>query len=168
MPELNPSSVNSGARLWRWLLPVLGLLVLGGCKLATPFRGPAASAASHAPGETAVVALTHVTLGDDTDKNSVFWDHTGRVIDALPGQPGYLGHSVRRELFGNQAWTMTVWRDESSLRAFVQSEVHQTAIRNGFAAVAGARFANVALSRAEIPVSWTGAERILIERGRGY
>jgi heme-degrading monooxygenase HmoA len=44
-------------------------------------------------------------------------------------QPGLLGHAVRFEIFGNKAWTMTAWKDEASLTAFVRSPAHRAAVR---------------------------------------
>jgi heme-degrading monooxygenase HmoA len=164
MNSLCPILTKSALRL---LLLAIAVLVLAGCKMATPFRGPAADAAGSGAGEIAVVALTHVTLGDDQARNGVFWTHTFRVVDAVSGQPGYLGHSVRRELWGKEAWTMTVWNDEASMRDFVRSDIHQAANRAVMSGVAGARFAHVTLDRSQIPLSWETAERVLCEQGRG-
>lgn len=107
-----------------------------------------------------------MTTGDNSKKNDVFWDHTYTVIDSLPIHSGYLGHKVRRKLFGNEAWTMTVWKDEESLNGFVRGDKHGEAIQNGLDAVAKARFVRFTIERSKMPLSWDDAQKIMNEKGR--
>jgi hypothetical protein len=86
----------------------------------------------------------------------------------LPGRPGFVGYAKRTRLFGNEAWTMTIWADEKSLNDFVESKVHQTAIRESINALASANFARVELKRAEMPLSWDRALQLLAQNGRPY
>lgn len=108
-----------------------------------------------------VVALTRITLGDDPGLNQVFWDHTKKVLTSIEDQPGYLGHSVRRELFGKRAWTQSAWESEPALEAFVRSNAHRKAMQNGMAAAKQTGFARIVVERRALPLSWTEAERIL-------
>jgi heme-degrading monooxygenase HmoA len=148
----------------------IGLLIgiwlgLSAFTIGMPFRGT--DALDNLPPETLVtVGMTHVTNGDDSKKNDVFWDHTYAVIDSLPTHAGYLGHKVRKEIFGNEAWTMTVWKDEESLNGFVRGDKHGEAIQNGLDAVAKARFVRFTIERSKIPLPWDEAEKIMNEKGR--
>ncbi len=146
-------------------LVMVGFL-LTRCKVASPFRGPATEA-SHPPDhETALIALTYVKTGTDSTKNAVFWENVMKVDAALPQQQGYLGHSIRRVILGNEGWTMTVWDNEQNLKNFVHSEIHQAAIANGIDAVVKGRFARIIVKRSDVPISWGKAEKILKEQGR--
>ncbi|HEX8876543.1 MAG TPA: antibiotic biosynthesis monooxygenase family protein [Phycisphaerales bacterium] len=120
---------------------------LGSCALATPFSGPGRSS----DGDRVFVAVTNAVL--HPDKRRAFDDHTRRVIESLPSHEGYLGHSVRGRVLGNEVWTMTMWRDEESLDAFIESPVHRTAIREGLSGVRTAKFLRFEWSD-ETPPGW--------------
>ena len=150
---------------------VLMLLALGGCVFATPFRGPGYDAKTGVTAEgtdKVVVALTKAVLRGDRRKRSEFWEHVFDVEASLSEQPGLIGYSLRRQMFGPVAWTMTVWTDEASLTAFVQGETHQAAIAEGFAALETAGFARFAADRTEIPVAWNRAIEVLEKSERSY
>lgn len=148
----------------RRVLPLMATLLLGGCQLATPFRGPDLPPAS--PHDTAIVAITHVVFNDDRAARRHFWDAVAHVEDSLDRRPGFLGFSKRTRLWGGEAWTMTAWTDEASLQAFVASPAHQGAMGTGYAALAEARFARVSLARHALPLDWTKALDILDREGR--
>lgn len=135
--------------------------MLAGCTISTPYQGPIAKGPVEDGDRPALVAITHARLGTDLGANIDFWSQIGRVVEAAQRQPGYLGHSLRRKVFGGEAWTITVWSDEASLKAFVRSEAHRRAIREGMAAIAEVRFARVTLDRAELPLPWDRAEELL-------
>ena len=125
-------------------LALLSFLGLEGCAFATGFQGPGYDRRNGVtlPGEgRLVVGLTKAVLRDDGALRSTFWDYVFKVADSLPERPGFVGYSLRREVFGKQAWTMTVWSDEASLAAFVESDLHQAAIRDAMGALACVRFA---------------------------
>lgn len=177
-------SSNGGRRVRRWGVSVIILSALGalaslflggvsGCAFASSFRGESrlreiaregraglgvhGGAGSKAASVT--VGLTNAVLDGKT--RAVFDDYTRRVIKSLPDQPGYVGHSVRSRPFGNEVWTMTVWRDESALDAFVASDIHRTAIRQGLGAVKSARFARFEWPADRGPPTWAEALRVL-------
>jgi heme-degrading monooxygenase HmoA len=140
-------------------------LMLSAFTFGTPFNS--SEALKTMPEESqVVVGITHVTTGDDSSKNDLFWDHTMRVVDSLPSHSGYLGHKIRKQLFGNEAWTMTVWQDEDALQNFVSGEKHSDAIQNGLDAVVKARFVRFTIAKSKIPLSWDDAEKIMDEKGR--
>ena len=143
--------------------------LLGGCTISTPFKGPGydrgQGVTGNSGGDTVVVALTHAMLGEQRRN---FDRGVERVVDSLAQQPGLIGYSLRRELFGNEAWTMTVWRDEASLDAFVRSSAHQQAIREGAGDLAGANFRRFELPAAELPIDWDTALAYLATSQRSY
>ena len=153
---------------------VITLLLLSsffGCVIDTPLKGPGVESGSGEmkdEAETVFVSLTYAVLVDDPKLNSTFWSHVGMVEASLPGHPGFVGYSKRKRLFGNEAWTMTIWTDEKSLNDFIESEVHQTAIRDSMKALDSATFARIELKREEIPLSWKSALPLLDKYGRHY
>ena len=141
-------------------LALLSLFGLSGCAISTPFQGPGydrQEGVTIAGEGQVVVALSKAVLRDDGTLRSTFWDYVFRVEASLPEQSGFVGYSLRREILGKQAWTMTVWSDEASLTAFVESDVHQAAIRNALGALSCARFARLEVARDEVPISWDRA-----------
>lgn len=140
--------------------------LLGGCSIATPYRE--ARPAGQEAGETVVIALTEATLGPDAKARAAFWQGVWAVERDLANHPGLLGHSLRRELLGDRAWTMTVWESEAALDRFVASPVHVAAIRAGSPALAGQRFATVTRPRAEAPLRWAEALDVLARQGQSY
>ncbi len=143
--------------------------LLGGCTISTPFKGPGYDHADGVTkvdgGDTVVVALTHAVLGKERQN---FDRGVDRIVDSLAEQPGLIGYSLRRELFGDEAWTLTVWRDEAALLAFVRSEVHQRAIREGAGELAGANFRRFELPASELPIDWEKALGYLAASARSY
>lgn len=137
----------------------------GGCQVGPSFRGPGFSdelgVTAPDAGETVVVAITHAVL--DGKNRDAFDEYTQKVIKSLRGNDGYIGYAVRTRIFGNEVWTMTVWRDEESTKAFVRSPVHQEAIRRGLAGVKTAQFLRFEWPRSEVPPSWDEVKRRLQE-----
>ena len=160
--------------MFRWLQLLITLLLLSsffGCVINTPLKGPGVDSGSGEMkdgAETVFVGLTYALLVDDPKLHSTFWSHVGKVEASLPGHPGFVGYSKRKRLFGNEAWTMTIWTDEKSLKDFIESEVHQTAIRESMRALDSAAFARIELKREEIPLSWKSAQQMLDKYGRHY
>lgn len=145
---------------------ILPFLLASGCTIAPPFKRSDALKRSVDPDATAIIALTHAVLGKDTTKNDVFWDYTNKVLDAVPNQAGYLGHGVRITLPRGEAWTMTAWADQRSLNDFVNSAEHRTAMKLGYPALVDSRFTQIVVKRAEVPISWERADRLLRDQGR--
>ena len=148
-------------------LAILPMLNIVGCAISTPYRSADTGGAA-TENDTVLVVLTHAELAEGTEDASTFWSNVSAVADSLDGRPGFVGYRLRRELFGRNSWTMTVWADAASLDAFVQGDIHQTAIREGWPALARARFARVTLPRSEIPISWEQVEALLDATGREY
>jgi heme-degrading monooxygenase HmoA len=137
------------------LAAIAGLHVVAGCQVASPFRGPGFDRKRGVTlpdaGNTVTVGITHAILAGD---RSTFDDSTRKTIDSLPTNDGFIGFSVRSRVFGNEVWTMTAWRDEASLDAFVASPVHRAAMRSGLSAVARAQFLRLQVPKETMPLSW--------------
>ena len=158
-------------RRLRSLFAAFCALALTGCAVATPFRGPGYDPDLGVTLEgngSVVVAVTEAVLRNDRFKRTDFWTQVSSVEGTLIEMPGLIGYSKRTSLFGPQAWTVTVWKDEASLNAFVQSDVHQRAIAEAFDALKLARFVRFQAARTDVPVSWDRAIEMLEQQGRQY
>ncbi len=146
--------------LIRALQPVALAFGLGACTIATPLRttGPAP--------ETVVVAITQASL--KPDKRMAFDRSLDTVAAILSGTPGLLGWSLRRELFGTEAWTLTIWESDAARAAFVGSQVHRDAIQASIPALTGTRFARLTLPSRELPFGWPQALAVLERDGVSY
>jgi heme-degrading monooxygenase HmoA len=140
-------------------------LLSGFFYIGTPFK--TSEAFKTLSGDTRlIIGITHVVLGDNEDKNTAFWENADAVIASLPNQHGYLGHKIRKKLFSNDAWTMTIWESSTSLNSFVNGEVHSTAIGYGLPAVKEARFVRFTALKSDIPLSWKTVEEEMQKNGR--
>jgi heme-degrading monooxygenase HmoA len=141
------------------LLGLLPLLQLPGCAVARPLRVLLPEElAQGARLQSALVVLTHAVV--DPAQRTAFDAHTRRVDDSLDAQPGLIAHSLRRELFGNSVWTMTIWTDAQASMRFSGSSAHAAAKREAGRALLSLRTVRLELPRNELPPSW---ERMLSE-----
>jgi heme-degrading monooxygenase HmoA len=139
---------------------------LMGFSMAMPYR------AVSSPGTDSVaeviVVITEVRLGGDRSQRSQFWNQVWTVEKSLPKQPGLVGYALRREIFGTTAWTMTLWKDEASIRAFVRSGVHRNAVMDGLPATFDTRFVRFRRLKDAGPPDWAEAIAQLTRNGRSY
>lgn len=140
-------------------------MTLGGCAIATPYRAIQQTPAAAADVQV-VVAITKAVV--DRATRGPFDAQVRAVLRGMPDQPGLVGYSVRRELFGRNLWTMTVWENDAALAAFAKGALHSEAVRVGSPALRDARFARLARSRGAAPLSWPEALEILRTSGRDY
>ncbi len=162
------------ALITNWVYPLILLILLvnlSACKVSTPLTAPAGDPSGTWEGEGGVtIGLTLAITGKDRAQNKVFWHHVKTVQQSLAdgNHTGLIGFSIRREIFGHRAWTMTVWKDGESLDAFVMSEVHQKAMEGGSEALTGSSFARIIYPGDRLPLSWEEAEGLLEREGRHY
>ncbi|XVJ58155.1 MAG: hypothetical protein HEQ23_01655 [Tepidisphaera sp.] len=134
----------------------VALLTLPSCEVATPFRGPGYARPDGVilpgAGPTVWVAVTYAVL--DNSSRGTFDDYSRKVVESLPQNDGYIGHSVRAKLLGNKMWTMTVWRDEPALNSFVRSPLHREAVRKGLGGVLRGKFLRFEHPTDSAPPSW--------------
>ena len=149
---------------------MLCFFLLGGCKVSTPLSGPGYDSEKGVTvigNDKLTIGLTYVYIGDDRELNKSFWTNVKKVTSYLETSPtGFIAYSIRKEIVGNQAWTMTVWESEESLNAFVRSDVHQKAITESRDALQKVGFVRFEIDKEEIPISWNKAETIMEAKGR--
>ncbi|AOF82336.1 antibiotic biosynthesis monooxygenase family protein [Methyloversatilis sp. RAC08] len=161
-PALPPGSRPFMLSL-RTLVMVAGLSALAGaCALSTPFPRIDRAVAGEAD-DTVVLVLTHIIV--DGARRDEFDRQTRRVIDSMSTQPGLIGYSARRELFGNEAWTMSVWASDAARARFVRSAVHQEAIAKSESAIVTVRLKRLNMARKDVPRDWAAALELLARPG---
>ena len=157
------------AQLFMRLIPFVWLL--SSCTIGSPFKGPgfkSGTVTAETNNDQVIVGLTYIQTGPDDQKNDLFWNHVMQVYDSMESHKGLIGYAIRRELFGDQGWTMSVWENEQSLNDFVRSEIHQAAIKNGMPALEQTRFARLTVHKDQIPLKWEEATEILRASTREY
>ena len=111
------------------LVSIISLLSLSGCQIATPLKSVASKELD--PNAELLVVETHAKSGQQG--HGEVYRQTGKLLDtwrdSMEGQPGMIGHSIRRTIGGEKARTMTIWEDEASINAFVRGATHRTAVR---------------------------------------
>lgn len=131
-----------------------------GISIGTPWPrlAPATPDGADAP---VVLVLTRVVV--DTRQRAVF-DRQNRLVLASMGQhPGLLGFAARRQLFGNQGWTMSVWADDDARAAFVRSAVHREAIARSQPALVAVELKRVTVARRDLPADWSAMLHLLAD-----
>src|SRR2546425_13125069 len=59
-----------------------------------------------------------------------FLRQTYAIQDQLRKSEGLLGYSLRTQLIGKKAWTLSAWKDEAALTAFVRASPHADTMKN--------------------------------------
>lgn len=95
------------------------LLFSVSCTIATPLKDRRGSGYS----KTMLVAVTNAVLNPGRDR-ALFYRYSNEILEKLPQAPGNLGGSIRREILGEEAWTLTLWESEEALKKFVLSRDH--------------------------------------------
>lgn len=113
-----------------------------------------------------VVALTEVEIHGSLLNQLTFWRRVSSVRSNIESNNGYLAGSIRREIFGSNAWTMTVWKDEDSIDNFIYSQEHERAMKEGAPAVKKGRFFRIRKQWRELPLAWEEAINLVHEEGR--
>lgn len=72
------------------------------------------------------MALTNAKL--QRSKRSGFDKRSKEIFENINSSPGYIGGTVKFEIFGDEVWTMTVWENQEALERFVDSTRHLDAM----------------------------------------
>ncbi len=135
------------------------VLALPGCAVATPMKTTSAWRDLPREGADLTLALTFAEL--DPRTRAPFDQGTARMFEQLSNVDGLLAYSRRKRLFGDEVWTLTVWRDDAAHDAFVASPLHREARKAGRVALVRTKFAIVSWPRAAgLPV-WSDALSVL-------
>lgn len=138
------------------LLAVVAMaLVAPGCAIAMPFRGPGWDGAPTVARDEYVVVLTHAVLDGET--RASFDGGFDPVRAQLDGAEGLVGYSMRKELLGDEVWTMSVWQDEASLKRFLYRGAHRDVMRDGAIAIETGDFRRFTIPASDVPPTWSQA-----------
>ncbi len=138
------------------LYALASLLALDGCTVARPFARPTA-APQLAPDDPVVVVVSWARL--HIEQRDIFDDYTRKLIAALDrgDYAGLVGFSVRRELLGDEVWTMTAWQNDEAMRAFAEGELHGAAMREAYDAMVDFRTLRLVVPARDVPLAWKDA-----------
>ena len=111
-----------------WILMVT--LFLSSCAFTPSFSGPKYNKNTRSltvdPKTKVFLALTNAKL--ERDKRAGFDKHSREIFTTIKNYPGYMGGTVKVEIFGDEVWTMTVWESKEALDHFVNSARHLDAL----------------------------------------
>ena len=132
---------------------MLGSLVvwLQGCAIGTPWPRLSVPSPEQAQ-ETVVLVLTHVVV--DTQQRREFDRQNSRVLASMGSHPGLIGYAARRQLFGDQGWTMSVWASDEARAAFVRSAVHRETVTRSMPALRTVELKRLTVARKDLPADW--------------
>ncbi len=150
-------------------IAIMGLGVLSGCG-TLPIASPLTQTKNmpeNAPERSVLVVLTEAHRLDNRDSRNQFDQNVDNILDNLQQQTGLYAYSVRKELLGDKAWTLTVWDSESSMQGFKVSKKHLQAMAGVGDMLSDAKFARVERTLDTIP-DWQEALVILQQSGRNY
>ena len=128
--------------------------LISGCAISTPQRLPPL-AAGEAPDDTVFVVVTRANV--KPQMRSEFDDLASKVAKTLPGQPGLITYALRREIFGTQEWTLTVWKSAEARDAFGAGPAHRGAMKLTSVLVNDFSVQRFAVRRDALPLRWTDA-----------
>lgn len=114
-------------------------------------------------GESVIVAVTYARLVEDKVSRRLFFKHVTNINKHLEAAEGYIGSSLRMQPFGDDTWTVSVWRDEACMRKFVYSKEHATAMKEASKAMAEAKVAHRSMANSRLPLQWKEVFALLDE-----
>jgi hypothetical protein len=135
-------------------------LLTAGCTPSSSFEGPGyddrSGVLTDHPGPF-IVVVTH------TKAHEAHLDAFDRSVDAIVEQAkntdGFVGSSVRGEVFGLERWTLTAWESDAAFAHFYGGGAHQTALSKSHDLVEGVYSARFMVDRADMPP--TGEDALL-------
>jgi heme-degrading monooxygenase HmoA len=153
----------------RRLTGALVASLLSACIVATPLSGPGfvsgEDLAAAGVGQV-IVSVTEAEIKNDDGAADLFWFYIRRIDEALSRSEGMIAASKRFEILGSRAWTMTVWRDEDSLRRFLETDAHKAAVRRVYEMIDRGRFVTFVAAPRDLPLNWEHVELRLVRDGR--
>jgi heme-degrading monooxygenase HmoA len=130
---------------------------------AQPFSGPgydAEAGAILAPvQETYLASSTLIAVKADEASMKSFLQITAPMIGQLPEQDGLVGFTVGLSSKCRYGRTITVWKTEEAMMAFVGSDAHLAAMAQGPSVSEGGVVTSWEATAAEVPVTWEVARQ---------
>ena len=84
-----------------------------------------------------------------------FLRDTMRIRRQLATSPGLVGYGLLAELRRKTFWTVSVWEDDASLRAFAGAEPHRSIMRRMPARMGASAFHPFEITAADLPLRWS-------------
>jgi heme-degrading monooxygenase HmoA len=88
-----------------------------------------------------------------------FFLYTARVTRQLASARGLLGDSVLARPFSKRFWTLSAWKDEAALRAFVQDPPHVRLMAALAPHMDETKFVRWMVKGSQLPLHWDDALR---------
>ena len=79
------------------------------------------------------------------------------IQSQLKNSKGLIGYSMRTQLLGKKAWTLSVWQDENSLQEFVYKTPHADTMGRPVLQPGKSKFVRWKLAGSNTPPSWDDA-----------
>ena len=86
-----------------------------------------------------------------------FVRQSGMIQEQLEDARGLVGYSMRVQLLGKKAWTLSVWEDEAALQEFVRKSPPADTMRKPIIQPGKARFVRFKLDGSKVTPSWDEA-----------
>lgn len=111
------------------------------------------------------ISITSADISDDKKCRDLFWEYSSKVVKYLKNQDGIIAYDIRRDLIGNKkAQTYTVWKDKKSIKKFIDTSIHQKAIKYGYCGMKHLTLVRSKKVNAKnLPLSWKEIENIIAQ-----
>lgn len=90
-----------------------------------------------------------------------FLRDTMRIRRQLATSPGLVGYGLLAELRAKTFWTVSVWEDDASLRAFAAGEPHRAIMRRVPRRMGASAFHPFEITAADLPLGWADVKERL-------
>jgi len=87
----------------------------------------------------------------------IFFFYTAQVTKQLASADGVLGYSVLARPLSKQFWTLSAWKDEAALHAFVQHPPHVRIMTALTPHMGETKFVRWMVKGFQLPLSWENA-----------
>lgn len=126
---------------------------LTSCAYTSPYRSTTlAKDGGLSPDHMAIITIS--ATEHRPGKRRAFFHDTRQVLADLPEQEGLLGYAFRFQIIGNEAWTVTAWRDQAAQEAFVRSPAHRAAVLRSGQTAQNIRFVTLKRPLSSLPLDW--------------
>jgi quinol monooxygenase YgiN len=88
-----------------------------------------------------------------------FFFYTAQVVKQMASAEGVLGYSVLARPLSKQFWTLSAWKNEAALRAFIQCPPHVRIMTALAPHMGETKFVRWMVKGAQLPLSWDDALR---------
>jgi quinol monooxygenase YgiN len=119
---------------------------------ASPWR----TFGSPAPEQDYVALLSYLPLKSYW-RIPVFFFYTAQVVKQLASAAGVLGYSVLAHPSSKRFWTLSAWKDDAALQAFVQYPPHVRIMNALTLHMHETNFVRWTVKGSELPLSWDDA-----------